>query len=267
MQPIRLDYGLASIKGDLYDHYRHRVFVQQIHTKQAIDKTIGLYIIAKGMGSKDDATLAPKLIVKHIASFISTCLFDEMLTKGHDTPHYLEWIEEAIVLANNKVFQHPSKTLGGTAIVLLNTANKAYIGHVGDMMSILVESVKMKRITEFHTFGELLVKRGHITYEELAETPDSGRLYRAIGMDKTIEPELLAIEINESTGILLASNTAIDFINPNKFDLEAHQSLLVSKNPSDACKQLTDRSAQGWKSRLNTSAIFISNRFPFQGSD
>ena len=64
----------------------------------------------------------------------------------------------------------------------------------------------MNQITEDHTFVNTLVKRGIISEAEAKTHPDRNMITKAIGADRTIEPDFYTFGIKENDVILMCTD-------------------------------------------------------------
>ena len=93
-----------------------------------------------------------------------------------------------------------------TLIILYIEKNMAHVLNVGDSRVYLIRNGVMNQITEDHTFVNTLVKRGIISEAEAKTHPDRNMITKAIGADRTIEPDFYTFGIKENDVILMCTD-------------------------------------------------------------
>lgn len=148
--------------------------------------SVGIYIVADGMGGHQAGEVASKMAVQ----IISTTLFDRFKeVDGITSPSLL--IEEAFHKANAEVYAraliNPLLSSMGTTVTLgLRLDDRLYLGHVGDSRTYIIRGGGIKQLTEDHSVVAQLLKAGMITQEEAKTHPDQGKILRCLGTSTEI---------------------------------------------------------------------------------
>lgn len=180
-----------------------------------IDKDLGLYIVADGMGGQ---------AAGEVASLRTTQIIRDHVKAGIDTVRKLAsdpspenrvaceaLIERAIHAACAEVFKMGEsdpklKGMGTTVDCLVVAGERAVIGHVGDSRVYLVRDGKAHRLTEDHTLVAAQVKSGALTKEQAARSPLRNVLTRAVGNQESVQVDTLLVDFIPGDRLLLCSD-------------------------------------------------------------
>ena len=143
--------------------------------------SLGIYIVADGMGGHQAGEVASKMAVQ----VISTTLLDSMQHKSESFSPSL-YIKQAIGKANAEIHARASgnpqlSSMGTTVTLGLRLDDRLYLGHVGDSRAYLIRGGGIKQLTEDHSVVAQLLKAGMITPEEAKTHPDQGKILRCLG--------------------------------------------------------------------------------------
>ncbi len=148
--------------------------------------SLGIYIVADGMGGHQAGEVASKMAVR----IISTTLLDDFReAKGAPSPSLL--VKQAIDKANAEIHASASSnphlsSMGTTVTLGLRLDNGLYLGHVGDSRAYLIRGEGIKQLTEDHSVVAQLLKAGMITPEEAKTHPDRGKIVRCLGTSEQV---------------------------------------------------------------------------------
>jgi serine/threonine protein phosphatase PrpC len=152
--------------------------------------SLGLYIVADGMGGHQAGELASKMAVQLTSTTLSENLSE---VKSPSSPALL--IKAAVEKANAEIYaracSNPLLSNMGTTITLgLRLDNRLYLGHVGDSRAYLIRGAVIKQLTEDHSVVAQLIKAGMITPDEAKNHPDQGKITRCLGTSDQIAVDL-----------------------------------------------------------------------------
>jgi PPM family protein phosphatase len=165
----------------------------------AIDESLGLAIVADGMGGHIAGEVASKTAVETVRDFLKA------------NPASTENVEKAILVACKKVFELGQKDdkkrgMGTTIDVVLRTGDRAIIGHVGDSRVYLVRGGHTYRLTKDHTIVAAQVEAGIITPEEAEQSTLKGVLTRALGTHESVQVDTLVLDLGPGDLLLLCTD-------------------------------------------------------------
>ncbi|MCW9013972.1 MAG: Stp1/IreP family PP2C-type Ser/Thr phosphatase [Gammaproteobacteria bacterium] len=160
---------------------------------------LGLAVLADGMGGHKGGEVASALAVDTVLNNLIKSLAN-LPAGGTDenTGYSLESmaIEAAIKEANAVIYQASRNNaqyegMGTTIVVLLFYDNRITVAHVGDSRLYRVRNEQMEQLTRDHTLLQELVDRGFYTKKEAQESMNKNLVTRAVGVNPTVEIDLL----------------------------------------------------------------------------
>lgn len=227
-----------------------------------IDNTLGLWIVADGMGGHAGGDVASQLAIETIHQYMAKNIPSKPHTNSEDWEPLLT---SAVVQANATIRQRgkaePKLKSMGTTVVLVFmpniTENEAYILHVGDSRAYLLRDQQISALTSDHTLLEERIQVGLLP----RSTPPSHQLAhvltRGVGVESTVEPEVAQHLLQPTDAILLCSDGLIKM-------MDDEQILgVLQKNPTqtgqEQCQALIDE-ANELGGKDNTTVLHIQSR-------
>lgn len=187
-----------------------------------------LFIVADGMGGHAHGQEASRLAVNVVQeTFFS-----------HTDWSIEERLRSAFEMANTKVYERAQsgpdqETMGTTCTALAVLNGNIHIAHVGDSRAYLIDREGIQQITYDHTLVEELRRQGVLTEDEAKSHPRRHALTRALGIQPTLEVDVLdARPIEAPQSYLLCS----DGLAPVT-DEEIHE-VVIAQPPQSACERL-----------------------------
>ena len=161
----------------------------------------GVFLVADGMGGHQSGEVASKLAAKAVSRELMDRLFGPILYEKQ-TPtdaKMNEWIKSAVNQAQTLI--HQQVPGGGTTLTLAITiGDRIYSAHVGDSRLYLVgKGGQLTLKTKDHSLVKRLVDLGEISAQEAKIHPQRNVLYRALGQEDGLEPDLdqFSLEVGE----------------------------------------------------------------------
>ena len=181
---------------------------------------IGLAVLADGMGGHRGGEVASAITVSTILEELGNKLkhvtHDENAEK---TEYSLESIAvlNAVYEANSNVFNASNENsqyrgMGTTVVVLLFYDNRFTVAHVGDSRLYRLRDGVLEQITSDHSLMQELIDRGFYTPEQARESLNKNLVTRAVGIEETVDVDVLedAAQVNDI--YLLCSDGLTDMI-------------------------------------------------------
>ncbi len=153
----------------------------------ALAADLGLYLVADGMGGHTAGQVASELASEGAVRALRT-LEDAAASLA-------EKLRYAVAAANREIFstsqEKPELTgMGTTLVALLVGGERIALAHVGDSRAYLVRGGKIRQLTDDHSLVAELVRRREITEHAARGHPHRHVLTRALGVRRTVEPDL-----------------------------------------------------------------------------
>jgi serine/threonine protein phosphatase PrpC len=135
-----------------------------------VDENIGLYIVTDGVGGLSKGEIASQLTCKTI--------YDEVKNGVS--------LAKAVVAAHKRILievstKEDKKGMASTVVAVLFRGNAYEIAWVGDSRAYLWDG-NLKLLTRDHSYVELLLETGHITYDQLRTHPEKNVISQALGI-------------------------------------------------------------------------------------
>ena len=183
-----------------------------------VDKKIGLFIVADGMGGHAAGEVASAIAVRTVHEEIKREkeLLDDYAAGATGaskvTPKdVVALLEHAVQRACSKIHEEarvdPAKRgMGTTLSALLVVGHQGFIAHVGDSRIYLARGARIQQVTEDHTVYNELIKRGKLTREQIEKVQQKNAITRAVGVYERVEVDTLVIELIAGDILVLASD-------------------------------------------------------------
>lgn len=174
---------------------------------------LGIAVLADGMGGHRAGEVASRMAVE-----IVTRHFAERLAPGNGLAGEPEpVVSEAIRLANSAIYDAAQarpecQGMGSTIVVVLFSASKLCVGHVGDSRLYRLHEGRLEQLTQDHSVIQELVNRGLFTPEEARQSVAKNLVTRALGVEPDIVPDVSARRLQAGDIYLLCSDGLNDVL-------------------------------------------------------
>lgn len=153
----------------------------------AIAAELGLYLVADGMGGHSAGHVASDLAAQTAVRALETL-------EGA-SPSLTEKLRYAVAGANREIFDTAQAKpdlagMGTTLVALLSSGERIALAHVGDSRAYLIRQGNIRQLTDDHSLVAELVRRREITARAAKGHPHRHVLTRAVGVRRTVEPDL-----------------------------------------------------------------------------
>ncbi len=191
------------------------------HNEDAVasDLSIGLLVLADGMGGYKAGEVASEIAVLMIAAEITESLQNKTrLNKS--APNLLpesQMLIDAVEKTNAAIYQISQNQLqcagmGTTLVVGIFTDNKLVVGHIGDSRMYRLRAKNLVQLTEDHSLVQEQINAGVITQEQAKLSNNRNLVTRALGIDPVVELELQELDVEVDDVYLLCSDGLSDLI-------------------------------------------------------
>ncbi len=208
------------------------------------DATQGVFVVADGVSGRAAGELASEALVAALRdqapALVQQIEAGDALHDGAHREAVLRALMSAIAQANNQVFalgQRPEHE-GGVATTLVSlwlASSVAFVAHVGDSRAYLLRGKEVFRVTEDHTYAQLLKKQsgGELTPEQ--ERRYAHVLTRSIGTHPHVDVDVAFFDVIAGDRFLLCSDGLTDYVSGNEI-----LSLSREQPPQTVAQQLVD---------------------------
>jgi serine/threonine protein phosphatase PrpC/CRP-like cAMP-binding protein len=194
-----------------------------------IDKRLGLFIVADGMGGHAAGEVASAMAVRIVHEEVKRNKailesFSSGEQGGAPPRQILQILEQALQRASTRIHEaaqsdRGKKGMGTTCSALLLAGDMGFLAHAGDSRIYLLRNKKIHQLTEDHTLHNDLMKRGVFSREQLDRVAQRNAITRALGIFESLEIDTQYVELMSGDAFLLCSDGLHNYI-------ESHEDLL-----------------------------------------
>ncbi len=159
-----------------------------------------LFAVADGMGG-------------HIAGDIASATAIEVLQNegaqisAADPDSLVRVLQDANTAIYDKAAGDPTlHGMGTTCTLVIVDGPTAQIAHVGDSRAYLFRNGELSQITDDHTLVGRMVSEGRLSPEEAEHHPQRSIITRALGVDSSVDVDLLSLELTEGDRLVICSD-------------------------------------------------------------
>lgn len=173
------------------------------------DDSLGIYLLADGMGGHNAGEVASELGVKTAHAYLA-----ERIASA-STNEILDILSEAMMAAHEAVNAKAKADLsllgmGTTLIEIVVRNDKAFICHAGDSRAYFYHDT-LQRLTRDHTMGDQLLENNILPRERIPEK-QWHTLTQAVGVGDPPVPDIKQIELATGDMLLLCSDGLTDML-------------------------------------------------------
>jgi len=212
-----------------------------------------LLLVADGMGGHAAGEVASRIA--------ADVLYRHFFAAAGRPVH--EILAECFHQANAEIFeagrQNPEYAgMGTTCTAIAVRNNCAWLAHVGDSRAYLLRNDELQQISEDHTLVAELVRRGSLTREEAAASPERNVILKAMGTAATVAPAIWndGMALQPDDRLLLCSDGLSDLVTDTVM-----QELIASHAPLDACRALINAALDaGGHDNVSVGVFHLTDR-------
>lgn len=184
--------------------------------ESVVAPTLGLFIVADGMGGHEGGEVASKLAVQVIAQHILQRIIwpelqgDVLLLETLD-----EQIREAFQQASKAIYElrrQRGSDMGTTVTMALVRNGLALIANVGDSRTYVWAAEGLLQLTRDHSLIADLIAAGQEPPEAIYTHPQRSLIYRNLGDSPTVEVDLFTLELEPGFRLILCCDGAWEMI-------------------------------------------------------
>jgi PPM family protein phosphatase len=234
----------------------------------SIQSSLGLYIVADGMGGHLAGEVASRVAVEIIAQsfrkwFEGDTPEDELFGYPEASLSKVgNYVLSSIRLANRVIYemavQHEQYSGMGTTIgALLVKPGLIVVANVGDSRVYMVRDGGIERMSRDHTIVSEHIEMGVMTEEEAAQSPLRHILTRNLGSSEHVEPEVFEIAPSGRDRFVLCTDGLTDLAD----DEEILGLARDEQDPELLCKHLIDLAlSRGGHDNTTVVSVFVEDK-------
>ncbi|MCK5720459.1 MAG: Stp1/IreP family PP2C-type Ser/Thr phosphatase, partial [Thiomargarita sp.] len=187
----------------------------------SIDKSLGLAVLADGMGGYQAGEVASKtaikVIIEQLNSLIKTQYYKHSHRKKSNYHISTVFLEQAVLKANQIIYEMAEtqacyKGMGTTVIAVLFHNDFISIAHVGDSRLYRLRNHELCQITKDHSVNQELIDCGYYTLEQARCSTNKNLVTRALGVSQKLSVEIQEYDSLAQDMYLLCSDGLSDML-------------------------------------------------------
>lgn len=208
----------------LSDVGRKRIVNEDGAAVFTLPEGITLAVIADGMGGHRGGDFASSTAIRVLGEEFMK-LKDIQWT---DDESWSEWLKETIFYVNRFLYDYAAdheelKGMGTTLEAVLIRDRSCLVSHIGDSRVYKINAKEVSQITTDHSYVNILVASGEITKAEAVNHPQRNWIMKALGSERTIDPDFHSLELEDETYLLICTDGL-----SNEIDEDTMKSIVLS---------------------------------------
>ncbi len=233
----------------------------------AIDATLGLLIMADGMGGYRAGEVASAIATSSIHQHVGRRIHKnkiQITPKDSQFTYASLLLRDAIREANYEVYRASQSHrdyagMGTTVVALMFYDNRYTVAHVGDSRLYRLRGQQLDRITNDHSLLQEMIDRGLYTAEEAEQKTPKNLVTRALGVNEIVSVDLLEGDVETGDLFLLCTDGLSDMIQDDEIKFVLQK---FGDNLNRAAQELVDlANEQGGKDNISVILAKPNNAF------
>jgi len=221
--------------------------VRQLNEDSCLDRSsIGLWVVADGMGGHAAGDLASQMIVNALSC----------VPAPTSLSRFVEDVEASLISVNSKLLKlarEKNQTTGSTVVAMLAHGRHCVLIWAGDSRAYRLRDGELAQMSTDHSQVELYIEQGLMTREEARGHPASNMVTRAVGASEEILLDMEVVELAPGDRYLLCS----DGLDKHLSDIEI-AGVLAAGDVDTAAAALIERTLErGANDNVTVSVIDI----------
>jgi serine/threonine protein phosphatase PrpC len=220
-KPLRLLVGIGLDPGIVRKDSPNEdnLFATQgIRTGHDGQESVGLFVVADGMGGHANGQLASRTAIQAISDVVAPVL----LQQADQDETLSDLLKDGVHRANLAIYrqnQQQERMMGTTLTSALIVGTTAYVANVGDSRTYLYRASEgLRQITRDHSVVATLVEKGVITREEIYTHPKRNQIYMCLGEKPAVPLDTFEEKLQAGDTLILCSDGLWEMVRDN--DLE-----------------------------------------------
>ena len=216
-----------------------------------INKDLGLFIVADGMGGHSGGEVASSMAVETVEEII---LQPEILKKSPREVMILAYEEASRRIFDKAATERPELVGMGTTMVIAYIRGKnIYIGNVGDSRCYLFKKPFLWQITEDHSLLNEQVRAGLVNEEQIQNFVGRNVITRSVGYERDVHPDVIEREIVPGELYLICSDGLSSLVPDRRIS-----EILNQNPPQKAVQALVEQAlANGGDDNVTVLALYF----------
>ncbi|OGQ93022.1 MAG: hypothetical protein A2284_02270 [Deltaproteobacteria bacterium RIFOXYA12_FULL_61_11] len=186
-----------------------------------VDETLGLFIVADGMGGHAAGEVASRLAVNVLHQRLDQ---EKALYQRYIAEPGIELADQIQKIVNNAVQsacsaihqqaqRNPEQAgMGTTVSLVLVIGSTGFVAHVGDSSIHLLRKGALHKVTTDHSLVQERIDRGLLRREDAEKVPFKNVLTRAVGTQPYVQVDTLPVRLMHGDAMVLSSDGLTNYV-------------------------------------------------------
>lgn len=211
-----------------------------------------LAVIADGMGGHKGGDFASSTALRMMGEAFGK--LKDVTFQTHED--WAEWLKETVLFINRTIYNYATEHeelagMGTTLEALLIRKDFCYGAHIGDSRVYRINNT-ITQITTDHSYVKVLIDSGEITEQEAEVHPQRNWIIKALGSERSVEPDCYSFSLENIKYLLLCSDGL-----SNKVSDSSIQEIVSSQDSLDEKVQTLVERANELGGEDNISVILL----------
>jgi protein phosphatase len=232
----------------------------------SVEDSLGLYIVADGMGGHQAGDVASKVAVEMINKCFRQFTKEEVIEDkifgypDNSLTRTGNYVLGSIRLANRVVYELATENdkyygMGTTVAVLAVTPSLVIAANVGDSRIYMVRNGRIEQLSKDHTVVAEQVEMGMMTNEEASTTNLKHVLTKNLGSSEEVDADVFEVESGANDRFILCSDGLTDLLSEREILEEAQD----EDNPKRLCSQFISKALErGGHDNTTVVSVFLT---------
>ena len=228
-----LAYGLSE-KGPVRDMNEDSFGYEQVGNSLCM-------AVADGVGGEACGEIASQIAVDTVMDILKDTL--PFVTEREALPAYLKTVfNKANIKILKDCIDHRERIgMCTTLTVAILKGTELTIAHIGDTRGYLLHGSELIKLTEDHNETGRLLKQGQISEEEAKVHPGRNKLFKVLGENQYLNPDIYSYNISYGDLVFLCSDGLYSFMSNEQFKACSQE----RNNLAGICEKLIQQALDG----------------------
>lgn len=168
-----------------------------------INKEIGLFVVADGMGGHSGGEVASQLAVQSAEQVVSEYRNRGLLPR--------DLIQKAYEESSHRIYDRAAREsqlsgMGTTMVMVYLQGSSLFVGNVGDSRAYLYRKPYLWQITEDHSLVNEQLRAGLIREDQVKQFVGRNVITRSVGYEREVMPDVLERSLQKGDQFILCSD-------------------------------------------------------------
>ncbi|MES2854798.1 MAG: Stp1/IreP family PP2C-type Ser/Thr phosphatase [Bdellovibrionota bacterium] len=223
-----------------------------------IDESLGLYVVADGMGGHRGGEVASKIAVETLQAIVKSEL--ERAGTRKTNPRVL--LTKAYEEASHRIYDRsiePNSNLQGmgtTLVAALVQNGKISVANVGDSRAYLFTRGELWQLTEDHSLINEQIRAGIIAEGDLEKLAPRNVITRSVGFERDVQVDILERDLEPGELVMMCSDGLSGLVTDAKIS-----EFCKTRKPSELVSLLVDEAKKnGGDDNVTVMVLYAQSR-------